>query len=122
MRRPERVDPGIVDQHIDLAVAELDGASGHFASARRVSKVRRKKIRFASCGMDVRNRLLPARRIATYDDDMHTKLGQFIGDARPIPLVPPVTSAVNALVAMCNVPCQILGLFAPYAFSACRAL
>src|SRR6266851_4937867 len=25
MRRPERVDPGIVDQDIDLAVAELDG-------------------------------------------------------------------------------------------------
>jgi len=35
MRRPEWIDPGIVDQNISMAVSELDGSSGHFARARR---------------------------------------------------------------------------------------
>src|SRR2546423_15198617 len=73
----ERVDPGIVDQDIDLAVAELDCSSRHVARARRVAQVRRKKIRFASCGTDVCNRLLPALRIAADDDDMHAHLPGF---------------------------------------------
>src|SRR2546423_10624476 len=76
----ERVDPGIVDQNIDLAVAELDGSSRHVARARCVAQVSRKKIRCASCGTDVRHRLLPALHIAADDDDMDAKLGQFRGD------------------------------------------
>ena len=74
MRRPEREDPRIVDQNIDMAVSELDRSSRHFARARRVPKVRRNKIRFASCCADFRNRLLPALRIAAYDYDVDAKL------------------------------------------------
>ena len=79
MRRPERVDPRIVDQNIDMTVADLDRSSGHFARAWRVAKVRRNKIRFASSGADVCNRLLAALRIAADDDDVDAKLGQFRG-------------------------------------------
>jgi len=49
-----------------MAASELDGSSGHFARARRVLKVRRNKIRFASCGADFCNRLLAAFSIAAY--------------------------------------------------------
>ena len=62
-----------------MAVSELDRSSGHFARARRVAKVRRNKVRLASCCADVRNCLLAALRIAAYDYDMDTKLGQLIG-------------------------------------------
>src|SRR5438132_751276 len=79
MRRPERVDPGIVDQHIDMTVADLDRSSRHVARARRVAQVRRKKIRCASCGTDVRHRLRAALRMAADDDDMDATLGQFRG-------------------------------------------
>jgi len=104
MRRPEREDPRIVDQNIDMAVPELDGSSGHFPRARRVSKIRRNKIRFASCRTDFRNRLLAAFRIAAYDYDMDAKLASLLAAARPIPLVPPVMSAVDELVAIFNSP------------------
>ena len=67
MRRPERKDSGIVDQNIDIAISEFDRSSRHFARARRISQVRRNKIRFASCCTDFRNRLLAALGIAAYD-------------------------------------------------------
>jgi hypothetical protein len=63
MRRPEWVDSSVVDQNIDMSVSELDRFSGHFARARRVSQVRRYKIRFASCSADFYNRLVATLRI-----------------------------------------------------------
>src|SRR5262252_952057 len=68
------------------------------ARARRVAKLRRDKIGFASCGADVRNRLLAAFCIAAYDDDMDAKLGQFIG-CRP----------ANTARSSCNKCCQRIG-------------
>jgi hypothetical protein len=62
-----------------MTASELDRSSGHFARARRVSKVRRNEIRSGSYCADFRNRLLAALRIAAYDYDMHPKLAQFIG-------------------------------------------
>src|SRR5262249_48199937 len=96
--RPERENPRIVDQNIDMAVAELDRSLGHGARARRVAKLRRDKIGFASCGTDVRNRLLAAFCIAAYDDDMDANLGQFIG-CRP----------ANTVRSSCNKCCQRIG-------------
>src|SRR6266478_3705039 len=62
-----------------MTVSELDGSSGHFARARRVPKVRRNKIPFASCASDFRNRLLAAFSIAAYDYDVDAKRGELIG-------------------------------------------
>lgn len=62
-----------------MAVPELDGSSGHFPRARRISKIRRNKIRFASCRTDFRNRLLASLHMAAYHYDMDAKLGEFIG-------------------------------------------
>jgi hypothetical protein len=103
MRRPERVDPRIVDQNIDMAVTELDRSSRHFAHAGRVSKVRRNEIRFASRCADFRNRLLPALRIATYDYDTDAKLGQFSG-CRP----------ANPARSSCNQCCRRIGSHLPF--------
>src|SRR5207244_6619866 len=103
LRRAERVDPRIVDQNIDTAVTELDRSSGHFARAGRVSKVRRNKIRFASCCADFRNRLPPALGIAAYDNDMDSKLGQF-GGCRP----------ANPARSSCNQCCRRIGSHLPF--------
>src|SRR5438045_512172 len=62
-----------------MAASELDGSSGHFARARRVLKVRRNKISFASRGADFRNRLLAAFSIAAYDYAVNAKGGELIG-------------------------------------------
>src|SRR6266571_9487657 len=62
-----------------MAASELDGSFGHFARARRVLKIRRNKIRFASRGADFRNRLLAAFSIAAYDYDVDAKRGELIG-------------------------------------------
>src|SRR5216110_88240 len=62
-----------------MTVSELDSSSGHFARARRVLKVRRDKIRFASSGADFRNRLLAAFSIAAYDYEVDAKGGELIG-------------------------------------------
>src|SRR5439155_22761930 len=105
---PERKDPRIVDQNIDLAVSEFDRSSRHFARARRVSKVRRYKMRFASCCADVRNRLLAAFRIAAYDDDMDAKLSQFIG-CRP----------ANTARSSCNECCQRIGSHLQFPLISC---
>jgi hypothetical protein len=61
-----------------MAISEFDCSSRHFARARRVSKVRRNKIRFASCCADFGNRFLAALDIAADDQDMDAELGQFI--------------------------------------------
>jgi hypothetical protein len=61
-----------------MAVSQLDRFSGHFARARRVSQVRRYKIRFASCSADFCNRLVATLRIAAHHYDMDAKRGQFI--------------------------------------------
>src|SRR5438128_382407 len=78
MRRPEWIDPGIVDENINMTISELDGSSGQFVRARCVLKVRRNKIRFASRGADFRNRLLAAFSIAAYDYDVDAKRGELI--------------------------------------------
>src|SRR2546427_10446974 len=83
MGRAEREHPRVVDQNIDMAVAEIDRPSRHFAGARRVSKVRRNKIRLPSCGANLSDRLLAALDIAAYDQDMDAKLGEFIGGRPP---------------------------------------
>src|SRR5205807_7252793 len=108
MRRPEREDPRIVDQNIDMVVSERDRSSRHFARSRRVSKVRRNKIRFASCCADFGNRLLAALYITAYDQDMDAKLGQFIG-CRP----------ANTARSSCNKCCQRISshLQFPFQFS-----
>jgi hypothetical protein len=62
-----------------MTVSEFDSSSGHFARARRVPKVRRNKIRFASGRTDFRNRLLAAFGIAADDNDVDAKRGELIG-------------------------------------------
>jgi len=64
VRRPEREDPRIVDQNIDMAVSELDRPAGCCARTRGVSKIRRHKIGVAARCTDLRNRLLAACRTA----------------------------------------------------------
>src|SRR5438094_3114012 len=82
MGRSEREHPRVVDQNVDTAVSEFDRSSRHFARSRRVSKVRRNKIRLASCCADFGNRLLATFDVASYDQDMDAKLRQLI-DCRP---------------------------------------
>jgi hypothetical protein len=98
MRRPKWVDPSVVDQNIDMSVPELDRFFGHFARARRVSQVRRYKIRFASCSADFRNRRVATLRIAAHHDDMDAKLRQFIG-----------CGSANPAGSACNKCCQRIG-------------
>src|SRR5438128_839273 len=62
-----------------MVASELDRSSGHLARARRILKVRRNKIRFASCGADFCNRLLAAFSIPAYDYDVDSKRGELIG-------------------------------------------
>src|SRR5438552_1339042 len=62
-----------------MTASKLDSSSGYFARARRVLKVRRNKIRFASCGADFRSRLLAAFSITAYDYDVEAKRGELIG-------------------------------------------
>src|SRR6266496_480551 len=95
MRRAEREGPRTVDQNIHMTSSELDRSSRHFARVRRVSKVGRYNIRFAPCCADFPNRLLATFRIAPYDDDMNSKLGQLIG-CRP----------ANTARSSCNESCQ----------------
>src|SRR5207253_10629343 len=104
MRRPQWVDPSVVDQNIDMSVSELDRFSGHFARARRASQVRRYKIRFASCSADFCNRLVATLRIAAHHYDMDAKRGQFISCRSANPAGSACNKAVNELVAICNFP------------------
>jgi hypothetical protein len=91
-----------------MAVSEFDRSSRHFARSRRVSKVRRNKIRFASCCADFVNRLPAALHITAYDQDMDVKLGQFIG-CRP----------ANTARSSCNKCCRRISghLQFPFQFS-----
>src|SRR5580765_966002 len=62
-----------------MAAADLDSSSGHFARARRILKVRRNKIRVASCGADFRNCLPAAFSIAAHDYNVDAKRGELVG-------------------------------------------
>src|SRR5260221_583124 len=79
MRRSERIDAGIVDENIDMATSEFDRLLSHFASAVCAQKLRRNKIRFASCGPNFVDCLLPALRISPYNQNVNTKLSKFLG-------------------------------------------
>jgi len=63
MRRPKRIDPGIVDENIDMAISEFDRFSGHFACAVCAAKLGGNKICFAACGANFVDCFLPALRI-----------------------------------------------------------
>src|SRR5882724_1289775 len=76
---PKREDSRTVDQNVDVPVSEFHCSSRDFPRTRRVLKVKRYKICFASCCADLRNRVFAAFVIATDDYDMHAKLSQFIG-------------------------------------------
>src|SRR5258708_22566242 len=79
MRRSERIDAGIVDENIHMATSEFDRFPGHFASAVCAEKLGRNKIRFASCGPNFLDCLLPALRISPHNQNMITKLSEFLG-------------------------------------------
>ena len=79
MRRPERIDAGIVNENIDMATSEFDRFPGHFASAVCAQKLGRNKIRFASCGPNFIDRLLPTFRISPHNQNVNTKLSEFLG-------------------------------------------
>ena len=79
MRWAEWINPGVVDQDIDMAISELDRFFGDFPRARGISQIRRNKIRFASCSSNLRNCSLPALGIPADDDNMVAELGQFVG-------------------------------------------
>src|SRR5579863_337340 len=79
MRGPERIDPRIVDQNIDVAISEFDRPFRHVACASCVSKVRRNKICVASCPANFVDRVLPALGIPAHDQDMDPNLRQFLG-------------------------------------------
>jgi hypothetical protein len=90
-----------------MAISELDSSFGHFARARRVSKVRRNKIRPASCRADFRNRFLPALRIAAYDDDMDAKPGQFIRGRPANPARPARDEGIQRIRSHLQFPVEI---------------
>src|SRR2546428_14056767 len=65
-------------------------------------------MRCASCGADVRNRLLAACRIAADDDDMDAKLSQFMG-----------CLPANTARSSCNECCQRIGSHWPFPLISC---
>ena len=65
MGRPERIDPRVIDQNIDMSVSEFDRSFRHIACARSVAKVRGYEIGPASCCADFGNRFLAAFEVAT---------------------------------------------------------
>ena len=75
----EWINPGVVDQDIDMAISELDRLSGDFTRARGISQVRRNEIGFSSRRPNLRNCFFPAFGVTTDNDDMDAKLSQFIG-------------------------------------------
>src|SRR5262249_60206183 len=77
--RPKRINSGIVDQDIDMAVAKLNRFSRNLTDTGCIQQVRRDKIRLPSRRTYCRNRLLPVFRIAAYDQDMDAQLGKFVG-------------------------------------------
>src|ERR1700733_3273083 len=79
MRRSERIDAGIVDKNIDMAISEFDRFPGHFVSAVCAQKLGRNKIRFSSSGPNFLERLLPALRISPHNQNVNTKLSEFLG-------------------------------------------
>jgi len=76
---PERIDPSIVDQNIDVGISEFDRPFRHVACAGCISKVRRNKICLASCPANFVDRVLPALGIPAHDQDMDAKVRQFLG-------------------------------------------
>src|SRR6266436_1045029 len=76
---PKREDSRTVDQNVDVPVYEFHCSSRDFPRARRILKVKRYKVCFASCCADFRYGLFASIGIATDDYDMNAKLSQFIG-------------------------------------------
>ena len=63
MRGPERIDPSIVNQNIDVAISQFDRPFRRVACAGCISKIRRNKIRFACCCANFVDCILTALRI-----------------------------------------------------------
>jgi hypothetical protein len=79
MRRPEWKHAGIIDQHVDMAVSQLDGLLRDRSGARSIAKVGRDEIGFPARRPYFGNRPLTAFLIATHDHDMNARLRQFVG-------------------------------------------
>src|SRR6202012_53292 len=79
MRRSERIDPGIVYENIHMAISEFDRFPCYFVCAVCASKFIGNKICFASCSANLVNRLLPALRISSHNQDMNSKFSEFPG-------------------------------------------
>jgi len=79
MGEAKRVNPRIVDQDIDVALAKLDRAPRDLARARGITKIGRNKIRMPARRAYFGNRLFAAFRIPAYDQYMDAQLGQFVG-------------------------------------------
>src|SRR5580698_8360400 len=79
MSGPERIDPRIVDQNIDVAASEFDRFFCHLACTGCVTKIRGNKVRFASCSPNFIQRAVPAFRAAPYNQNMNTKQSELLG-------------------------------------------
>ena len=82
MGRPERIDPRVIDQNIDMTISEFDRSFRYIACARCVSKVSGYEIVLASCCADFGNRFLAALRVATHDQNLRAKLSQLVSQCR----------------------------------------
>src|SRR5579862_2065616 len=79
MRRPERIDPGIVDENIHVAISKFKCPLRDVASAGCVAKIGRNKVCFASRGANFVRCLLPALRVSPPNHNMASELRQFLG-------------------------------------------
>src|SRR5882762_2973850 len=96
---PKREDSRIVDQNVDVPVSEFHCSSRDFPRARRVPKVKRYKVCFASCCADFGNRLFATIGIATDDYDMDAKLSQFIGCRTANTACPPRNKCCRRIIS-----------------------
>jgi len=109
MRRPERIYPRIVDQNIDMAVAQFNRSSRHLACAGCVAKVGGNELRFAPAERISTTAFWPRSALRPTSTTWIPSWASLRAVARPIPLVPPVISAVEVSLVIVNSATQSIG-------------
>jgi hypothetical protein len=79
MRRAEWKHAGVIDQHVDMAVSQLDGLFRDRTGARSIAKVGRDEIGFPARRPYFGNRPFTTFHVAAHDHDMNARLRQFVG-------------------------------------------
>jgi len=76
---PERIDAGVVDQDIDAAVAKLDRFFRNLTGTRSIVKIGGDEVGLPARRSYLRDRLLAAFHISTYDQYVDAQLRQLVG-------------------------------------------